>query len=100
MGVIKPADAAIMVAMTKGMGSTPSPLAAEIATGNIRIAAAVLVNSSVKTTVATYNSLRVLNGSDPAQPRRKAAAKADTPVLYRGAPSTTQPAQPTNTHRH
>ena len=51
MGVAKLADAATMMAMTKGMALTPNPSAKAKVMGNIKAAAALLVTTSVNRVV-------------------------------------------------
>src|SRR5690606_32419998 len=89
---MKPAEAPIIVAMTKGIGAAPTAAAAAIATGNIRTAAALLVTSSVNTTVATYTSTRVVNGSPAASAPSCDAASAATPLFSSAAPSANEQA--------
>ena len=47
MGVVKPAEEAIHITMKNGIGSTPSCVAIDNASGNASAAAALLVMSSV-----------------------------------------------------
>ena len=56
MGVAKPHEAAMVVAMTNGMCCTPSACAVAMAMGNISAAAALLLITSVKIIVKAYTA--------------------------------------------
>ena len=64
----KLADAAIIVAMTKGIGFTPSTLAEVSANGNTNTAAALLVINCVSTEVTVYTSASVNQGLPAPRP--------------------------------
>src|SRR3546814_17839069 len=78
---MKPAEAPIITAITNGIGSTPSCCAAARPIGNISTAAALLVSSSVESTVTTYRSTSVQNGTAPAHDPSTPATISTTPAL-------------------